>query len=174
MPSSFFELSGESLMKALRLEGWTGFYRVHQISSECAEIPEQKGVYLVVCDRQTCPDILSKSVGGWFKKRDPTVSPKQLEQRWIVGTSILYIGQTGGGRSSENLRKRLKTFLKFGSGLPVGHWGGRLIWQLSSSSEFILCWKETPKSNPQQEELALLDDFIGVHKRLPFANLKRG
>ena len=62
---------------------------------------------------------------------------------------------------------------KDGGGKPIGHWGGRYIWQLEGADELVVCWKPTADSAPREEERALLAQFIEMYGRLPFANLAR-
>ena len=55
----------------------------------------------------------------------------------------------------------------------MGHWGGRYLWQLADSSEFVIAWQESPTEvNPRDEEKQLLRRFRETHGRLPFANLR--
>jgi hypothetical protein len=60
----------------------------------------------------------------------------------------------------------------FGNGKPVGHWGGRYLWQLKNSANLVLCWKATPHSDPGEVEHELIRSFIAHYGALPFANLK--
>lgn len=42
--------------------------------------------------------------------------------------------------------------MSFGQGKPVGHWGGRLIWQLEDVKDLIVCWKVLEKEEPRDVE----------------------
>ncbi len=171
--SSFLEAPKDQSIKMLRENGWEGFHRIGSFSPPYRNIPDVKGVYLVLCPSSQCPKILPKSTGGWFKGKDPTVSGTQLSERWVDETSVLYIGKAGGSGAST-LRRRLRSYLKFGNGQAVGHWGGRYIWQLSNSADLALCWKQMPHGDPEQEEVQLLTTFFTRFGKLPFANLKIG
>jgi len=66
----------------------------------------------------------------------------------------------------------LRQYREFGRGRPVEHWGGRLIWQLESHAELLVCWRTTSEEPRQVEEL-MLAAFKDRYGRLPFANLSR-
>ncbi len=40
---------------------------------------------------------MQNSVGGHFKKRNPTVELLELENKWIANSIVIYIGKVGGG-----------------------------------------------------------------------------
>jgi hypothetical protein len=88
-----------------------------------------------------------------------------LEERWIPSTKLVYIGKT------NNLRRRLKAFSDFGTGKAVGHWGGRLIWQLPQVETLQVGWLLTPDHDPRIVEREMLDAFTRIFNRRPFANL---
>ena len=70
------------------------------------------------------------------------------------------------------LRRRLRQFARFGAGHPVGHWGGRYIWQIEGAMDLIVAWRNTPNTQPRAEELTLLARFREIHNgRAPFANI---
>lgn len=112
-------------------EGWITFDALRR-TDPC---PEVGGVYVVARDEASAPSFLAASCGGWFKDRDPTVSLDELQANWVEGAEIVYIGK------ANNIRRRLKEFAKFGAGQKIGHWGGRLIWQLEESSRLLIAWK---------------------------------
>ena len=58
----------------------------------------------------------------------------------------------------------------FGAGKTVGHWGGRLIWQLADADQLIVAWKETPGRVPRQVEAELIRLFRQQYGKPPFAN----
>ena len=125
--------------------------------------PRAPGVYIVHCEA-TEPAFLSASQGGWFKGKDPTVSKQVLQQKWVDGASVIYIGK------ANNLRIRLGQFAKFGAGKAVGHWGGRLIWQMSGCDDHLVAWKETPNDDPRVVEKRIIEHFRTQHGKSPFAN----
>jgi hypothetical protein len=69
------------------------------------------------------------------------------------------------------LRKRIRQLIQFASGKPVGHWGGRCLWQLEDSDEFLIAWRV--ETSARQAEAKLLDRFEVRYGRLPFANWQR-
>jgi hypothetical protein len=78
---------------------------------------------------------------------------------------VVYIGQGG------NLRRRLTQLYRFGSGMPVGHWGGRYLWQLRDADALRIAWRVEP--DPRGAEVALIAGFVVAHGSLPFANLRQ-
>ena len=136
-------------------------------------VPNERGIYLILNPDCSKKQFLSLGSGGYFKGKNPNVSETQLELNWINDCHILYIGQAGGNDSSASLRKRLKQYLDFGKGKPVGHYGGRLIWQLSHYPELLVAWKVTKTANPRDEEKKLIGSFVDFYGKLPFANLSR-
>ncbi|MFC1526540.1 hypothetical protein ACFL6X_07000 [Candidatus Latescibacterota bacterium] len=131
---------------------------------ELRSVPSRGGVYAMLNGASAQPQFLPRSPGGWFKGRDPTVSPKVLQANWIAGAPVVYIGK------GQDLRRRLSQFLRFGSGSPVGHWGGRLVWQISGVETWQITWAEVVQ--PRVTERAMLAAFEDDHGALPFANLQ--
>lgn len=160
-------------IEVLKEAGFSGFKPAAALRrTELSEVPDAPGVYLVVRDPEKTPVFASKSSGGHFRGRDPTVDSATLEANWVEGSSTLYIGKAGGGTSTNTLRKRLKTFLRFGAGEPVAHWGGRLIWQLQEVDSLLFCWRTTGTADAREVERQLLQEFIHAYQRRPFANLQ--
>ena len=95
-----------------------------------------------------------------------------LERNWVNGAAVIYIGKAGGGSSSATLRRRLKSFLRFGEGHPVGHWGGRFIWQLQDAGSLLFCWRHVGDSDARELERDLIRDFVRMFGTRPFANLR--
>jgi len=149
----------------LRSAGFVGFKSIASLrESKCAEVPSSPGVYMVLRTSGLPPQWLETSTGGWFKKRNPTVAVSVLEARLIQETPVVYIGK------ADVLRKRLRDYLAFGSGKPVGHWGGRYIWQLGDADDLIVAWKVVEQ--PGVVEGELLRAFSARFGALPFANLR--
>jgi len=139
------------------------------INYDWGQVPSTSGVYIIVYKRLNRPRFLVEGTGGWFRKKNPNVSIEKLNDKWINFESnedrILYIGQ------SSNLRKRMKLFVRFGKGSPVGKWGGRYIWQIAGVDKLEVYFKETDA--PREKEKQLIRSFKNSHKeKLPFANLQ--
>ena len=144
--------------------GFVGFLPWKDLSLE--EIPAEQGVYVVLNASADPPELLSQSPAGRFKGRDPTASRTTLETAWVEGCPLVYIGKAAG------LRTRLRQYRDHGQGKPVGHWGGRYIWQLSDSDELLVAWKVTNDA-PELVEREMLAAFVDRYGQLPFANLRR-
>lgn len=125
------------------------------------------------------PTFLARSSGGRFKGKDPTVSVEKLKRKWVDRTVVLYVGKAGGThrttgkRINATLRSRLQDYLAFGAGSPIGHWGGRYIWQLDRAEELLVCWRLTPDEEPATFERHLIDRAYSSFGRYPFANCRR-
>ena len=48
---------------------------------------------------------------------------ERLRANWIDDAAVVYLGK------ADDLRTGLTTYRRHGAGQPVGHWGGRFIWQ---------------------------------------------
>ncbi len=148
----------------LRASGFSGFRPLASLDTDTA--PKEGGVYVVVADPIQPPRFMPVSVGGHFKRKDPTVHESVLRSKWIEECSVVYIGK------ATSIRSRLRQYRDFGLGKPVGHWGGRLIWQLENHAELLVCWRAT-NEEPRQVEESLLAAFEQEFGQLPFANLRR-
>jgi hypothetical protein len=155
----------------IRQRGFHGFLPISALqTSKCCQVPNEPGVYLILGRNSAQPEFLVESVGGHFKKRNPTVSVDRLQEKWVENALILNIGKAGPGKAT--LKSRLKQYLRFGQGHKAGHRGGRYIWQLTNSSNLLVCWKTTGDALPRTVEKTLIEEFRAVHGKLPFANLK--
>ena len=158
----------------IKSHGFQGFVAISPLQdSACSDVPRRPGIYLVVQAADSPPKYLSKSIGGHFKKKDPTVSISELQGNWVDGPVVLYIGKAGGSGSSAMLRSRLLQYMQFGAGKPIGHWGGRYIWQIAGSGDLLVCWKPLEGEEPKAVESQLNGEFIQRYGKLPFANLQR-
>jgi hypothetical protein len=157
----------------LKKEGFQGFAKIADLINDQHRIPAEKGVYLVLRLDGDKPAFSVKGSGGFFKGDDPNVSVSELESNWVNGTIVINIGQAGGGGSKATLKSRIKQYLDFGQGKPVGHKGGRLIWQIKNYQDLLLCWKSTGNEDPRMVEKGLIQEFKAIYgKRRPFANLQ--
>jgi hypothetical protein len=129
-------------------------------------VPSAPGGYVVFRPRTNAPTFLAVNPGDRFKGRDPSVSTERLHAEWVSGTPVVYIGK------ADILRTRLTSFARFGAGKPVGHWGGRLIWQLADSAELLVAWRPLAEDGTAREfERRLLRRFAELYDgQLPFAN----
>jgi len=154
--------------------GFRGFITIEQLKENISVVPDTKGVYLILKSEETeNPEFLLEGSGGYFKRKNPNASIEELKKNWVEDADILYIGKAGGEGQGSNLRRRLNQFIRFGQGRNVGHWGGRLIWQLKDSEHLIVCWKELSNDNPREIEKNMIDQFKSEHNNnRPFANLQ--
>lgn len=142
--------------------GYSGFRPLLALDTE--RVPSGGGVYAVLRSATNPPLFTPTSRGGHFKGKDPTVSIPELEAKWVDGAETLNIGK------ADNLRRRLGQYRDFGRGRPIGHAGGRYIWQLADAAELTVCWTVT-LDDPRAVERALIAEFKTIYARRPFANL---
>lgn len=137
----------------IKKAGFKGFKTMQELFDNPSELPAVKGVYLVLNLDKKSPSFL------------------EIRQNWIENSIVVYIGKAGGEKSSATLKSRLRQYFGFGQGKNIGHWGGRLIWQLGSSGNLVVCWKLLPDKEPRKYEAQLINDFIIQFGNRPFANL---
>lgn len=130
-----------------------------------------KVVYLVLNPSYEKPEYLEIGTGGHFKGKDPNVLIEELQRNWVENSLVVYIGKAGSETSKATLNSRLKQYFGFGQGKNVGHWGGRLIWQLKNCNDLILCWKPLSAEDPRTVENNLIKKFVSEFSQRPFANL---
>jgi hypothetical protein len=138
-------------------------------------VPNVPGVYAVVRPTTTTPDFLLKSQAGHFKGRDPTVPVETLEKAWVPDANVLYVGKATSGKDGRRgLGKRLDEYRRYGAGAPIGHQGGRYIWQLADADQLLVAWWPTPAEDPGDVEARLIRDFREAYGKRPFANRNVG
>ena len=150
----------------LRSWAFCGFVTFDELRDDVSAVPFSGGIYVVARRAAHPPTFLAESCGGHFKGRNPTQVLDVLEDKWVPDAEVLYVGK------SDLLRRRLKEYAAFGAGRPIGHWGGRYIWQLSDSDELLVAWRVCGEDEaPGYLEVQLADRFKRSHGRLPFANI---
>ena len=103
---------------------------------------------------------------------DPSVPIEILQNHWVPGAVVLYIGRARGPGVRALLHQRVKRYLRFGQGRVVAHYGGRFVWQLRDHRVMLLAWMPTPDEDPAVVEARLQAMFLARHGRPPFANLR--
>lgn len=155
----------------LKKNGFTGFKSVRELWINKSNIPRVKGVYLVINPTFKKTEFIDPGVGGFFKGKNPNVSITELKNNYVENSQIIYIGKAGSPTGQATLNSRLGQYLRFGETKNVGHWGGRLIWQLKNHNDLIFCWKPTVYDDPRDIEKHLLNEYIKQFGVRPFANL---
>lgn len=164
----------------LKDAGFCGFIPVARLKAEgifddidriADSVLDGDGVYIVARADISDPVYVAEGTGGHFKGKNPNVPVSELAANWVDDTCVLYIGKAGGKTSRATLRKRIGQYIRFGEGKPVGHWGGRYIWQLKDSDNLLFCWRAS--EDAETAESKLIADFKSQYGgRRPFANLR--
>jgi hypothetical protein len=145
----------------------------HLLTKGCKEIPEDKGVYVVV--RESISEPLFNEFNQYHLKKKLDYSKEHLIKLWVglMNHYVLYIGKANG---KKGLKKRINDYIRFGRKVQertnqnnVCHRGGRAIWQLSDYKELKIFWKKS--ENPRKEEKELINKFKEQNNgNRPFAN----
>ncbi|TVX96226.1 hypothetical protein [Cohnella terricola] len=158
----------------LSARGFEGFIPIHSIiNTPCKQIPNSRGIYVIYKDTFDKIKFLKESKAGWFKNQDPTVDIEALSNKWVDGSYVLYFGKAGSlnESSSSNLRSRIKQYLDFGAGKPIGHRGGRYIWQIEGFENLLVAWLVNEELEPRQLEIEYIKEFTSHYGAKPFANI---
>lgn len=155
----------------IKAQGFVGFMKISELMRDSSKIPDKPGVYMVLHTALNAPTFINPGTGGFFKGKDPNKSESFLLQNWLEDTVVVYIGKAGGIGNKATLSKRLRMYLRFGQGKPVGHYGGRLIWQIENSGDLLICWKTKISDEPSNVEAELISEFVECYKKKPFTNL---
>lgn len=150
------------------LEGFINVGKIKDWKNWITNLPKEKGVYAITRDNGNDPCFLEIGTGGFFKDENPNVSIKELLDKWNKSNhTIMYIGRTGYDLkdSDATLYRRVKDYMRFGSGEKAPHRGGKFIWQLADSKDFDVWYKVSDKPETLESEL--------IENLNPFANLKR-
>jgi hypothetical protein len=146
--------------------GFEGFLPFSRLLAETTLVPTVPGIYVVLRNPNNDPVFLNKSPAGWFKDKNPSVTTDQLASSWVRNAHMLYIGAT-----SRTLRQRVRELVRFGNGANVGHYGGRMLWQLDGIWSAKLAWRQAESEDAGDDKRQLLDLFDGMYGSLPFANI---
>ena len=155
----------------IKNQGFVGFLKISDLMKDSSKIPDSPGVYMVLYPGKDIPTFIHPGTGGFFKDKDPNKPESFLQQNWVKDTVVVYIGKAGGTGKSATLFTRLRMYLRFGQGAPVGHYGGRLIWQIKNSGDLLICWKTMISGEPRNVEAGLIGEFVNHYDKRPFANL---
>lgn len=158
-------------LEGIKKAGFVGFKEMKELFTDSSSIPKTKGVYLVLNLAPQKAEFLQIGTGGHFKGKNPNVSIEELKSNWLDNSLVVYIGKAGSSTGSATLQSRLKQYFRFGQGKNVGHWGGRLIWQLKNSGDLVVCWKPLPNDEPRTVEREFIQKFVSDFSKRPFANL---
>ncbi len=160
-PKSFSRVD----LEAIGFQGWRTWGALRD--TDFATVPAGPAAYVIYRTAVSGPSFLGMNPGGRFKDKDPSVAVEVLNTSWVAGAHVVYIGK------ADVADRRLKQFARFGAGEPVGHWGGRYIWQLSDSDQLLVAWHAISWTEQARGyEKRLLARFAELHGGVrPFANL---
>lgn len=152
----------------LEVAGFRGWLTWHALrTSDFGAVTGGPAAYVVYRTDDAAPLFLRANPGGRFKGKDPSAPPPALNGNWVAGAHVVYIGK------ADIADRRLRQFARFGDGEPVGHWGGRYIWQLADSAELLVAWHAIfwaeHARDYERRLLARFSELFGG--RRPFANL---
>jgi hypothetical protein len=148
----------------IKKAGFTGFKKMSELFLDSSMLPDNNGVYLVLNIDNKPGEFLTVGSGGHFKGKDPNISLADLKSNLVDNTKVVYIGK------ATSLRSRLRQYFSFGQGKNIGHYGGRLIWQIKYSKDLVVCWKSLT-TDPREFEADLIQQFVKTYGCRPFANL---
>ena len=141
----------------LTAAGFEGFVTFTMLPE--AAVPKPDGVYVVIRESPDSPRFRTVSTAGWFKGKDPAVD---------IALDDTGTGDVGDPTEAPGVVPQEP------AGEPVGHWGGRYIWQLKDSDDLLVAWRATPDIDPEDVESELISSFVADWGSRPFANRKAG
>lgn len=150
----------------LKERGWEGFIPLSTLVGK--DVPNVPGVYVVIRESAHDPVIGHEGIHQTEKQGAP-YGVDELNQRWIKGASVVYIG-----KASASLRKRLGQYRRAGMAGGTNHNGGRSIWQLDDAEDLLVAWHPVDQDESGLEAAEMETQLIGAvkatHGSRPFAN----
>jgi hypothetical protein len=135
--------------------------------NRCSGLPPKAGVYVVIRDTSVAPTFLKISGAGWFKDRDPSYGLDVVQEGWVDGARIVYVGMSA---AEGGLKERVSRLVSFAYGKRASHSGGRMLWHLSDWESLQLRWLTCAKAEANPRETTLISQFRRVHETRPFGN----
>jgi len=148
---------------------FSGFRKMNELFNGSFPIPKMKGIYLVLNPNYKKAEYLQIGTGGYFKGKNPNVSLEELKSNWVDNSLFVYIGKAGNETSKATLNSRLKQCFGFGQGKNIGHWGGRLIWQLKNANDTQMqhiCFCPTHSNHSANSQLFLKSTHLNAESLL--------
>ena len=118
----------------------------------CASIPKCPGVYRVICPGQSIPSINETSSNTSAMLYDESKLRDKYNQ--CKDKKTLYIGKANG---KNGLQQRLRQYILYGYNKSKIHKGGRAIWQLKDSKDFMI--EYACVDNPEEMEQYLITKY---------------
>ena len=79
----------------------------------------------------------------------------------VAGAQVLYLGKAfSRSEWSSKSRQASERVLAHESGHPVGHWGGRYLWQLEDSGSLLVAWAATPDVDAEDVQSELINESV--------------
>lgn len=148
----------------LDLSSFTGWVTFSDLAS--TKVPEDAGVYIVVRPTDDRPEFSADAP----YRGDPPVAMAVLEDAWVPGERLVYIGKASLGSKRDGLHRRLRQFRRYGAGGSARHSGGRRIWHLTDQGSLLVAWRVTADAEARATEKAMIAAFCARHGVRPFAN----
>lgn len=148
----------------LDLTEFTGWLTFADLAS--AEVSKKAGVYVVVRPTDARPEFRADAP----YRGDPPVPIPVLEDAWVLGERLVYIGKAKLGADGRGLHRRLRQFRRYGVGGSARHSGGRRIWHLADHTSLLVAWRVTANDQARATEQAMIAAFRARHGARPFAN----
>jgi hypothetical protein len=149
-------------LAGLRRAGFEGFLTFSQL--RLSPPPTMPGVYVVLRLSDKPPTFLLRSLARGKNGVDPSYAISELQQRWVDGAAVVYVGKADGRRGISG---RLAQYGRRGT----SHQGGRAIWQLEDADALLVTWQAIPDGSPEEVEIALRIAFKSRYGKVPFANI---
>ena len=146
-------------------------------SNNCGQEAERqfRGVRGSTCLCEMTPPLPSSLLPGpadISSERIPMSRSRGFAMNGLTVHSSSISGSPGAG-ADGTLKKRIAQMLRFGQGAPVGHWGGRLVWQPRDAKRLQVCWRVSHRDDPRTVEAEWIGAFKSLHGgKRPFANLQ--
>ena len=118
----------------------------------CSSIPKCPGVYRVTCIGQPVLAVNEKSSNDSALLYDAAILCSKYNQ--CKDKKVLYIGKANG---KNGLQQRLKQYVLYGYNKSKIHKGGRAIWQLENSKDFMV--EYACVDNPEEMEKQLITKY---------------